>query len=253
MFRKGLSFTMAACLAGLLVLTGCGDTSDSSSSSKKSSDASPAATAEIDETDETTAPAERGEATDAEKPNTPDAGNESSGDYSYHGGKFIVTLYPDKAPITCENFEKLVSEGFYDGLTFHRVIEGFMAQGGDPLGTGMGGSDEEIKGEFSSNGVDNDLSHTRGVISMARSAMPDSASSQFFICYSDDCNFLDGSYAAFGKVTEGMEIVDGFLEVPRSFGSDGDMSAPNEPIVIEKATMLEPDEDGNPRAEFLMK
>ncbi|HRR75369.1 MAG: peptidylprolyl isomerase [Ruminococcus sp.] len=249
MFRKGLSFTMAACLAGLLVLTGCGDTSDGSSSSKKSSDSSPAAAAEIDEN--TTGAAESGDAAEAEK--TPDAGNESSSDYSYHGGKFIVTLYPDKAPITCENFEKLVSEGFYDGLTFHRVIEGFMAQGGDPLGTGVGGSDEEIKGEFSANGVDNDLSHTRGVISMARSAMPDSASSQFFICYSDDCTFLDGNYAAFGMVTEGMDIIDGFLEVPRSFGSDGDMSSPDEPIVIDKAVMLDPDSDGNPRAEFTMK
>ena len=239
MFRKGLSFTMAVCMAGLIALTGCGDTSDSSSSKKNSSsDASPAATAEA----ATAAPGEQ------EAPTV-----ESTGDYSYHGGKFIVTLYTDKAPITCENFEKLVSEGFYDGLTFHRIVEGFMAQGGDPMGTGMGGSDEEIKGEFSSNGVQNDLSHTRGVISMARSQMPDSASSQFFICYSDDCSFLDGNYAAFGKVTEGMEIVDGFLEVPRSFGSDGDMSSPNEPIIIEKAVMIDPDSDGNPRAEFTMK
>ena len=167
-------------------------------------------------------------------------------------GNMKVELFTE-TPKHRDNFIKLVKEGFYDGLTFHRVVEGFMAQGGDPMGTGMGGSDEEIKGEFSSNGVQNDLSHTRGVISMARSQMPDSASSQFFICYTDDCAFLDGNYAAFGKVTEGMEIVDGFLEVPRSFGSDGDMSSPNEPIIIEKAVMIDPDSDGNPRAEFTMK
>ena len=106
---------------------------------------------------------------------------------------FIITLYPDVAPITCENFENLVSQGFYNGLTFHRVIEGFMAQGGDPQGTGMGGSDQTIKGEFSVNGVENTLSHQRGVVSMARSMDYDSASSQFFICYAD-CSSLDGSH-----------------------------------------------------------
>ncbi len=166
---------------------------------------------------------------------------------------FVITLYSEYAPVTCENFEKLVSEGFYDGLTFHRVVEDFMAQGGDPMGNGMGGSDETIKGEFASNNVQNDLSHTRGVVSMARSQMPDSASSQFFICYTDDCTFLDGNYAAFGMVTEGMDMVDAFLEVPRSLGGDGAMSSPDDPIVIDKAVMIEPDADGNPRAEFTMK
>ena len=230
MFRKCLSFTMAACMAGLLALTGCGDVSDSSDSSSDTSATSPAAAAA-----DTTAAAE------------------NAGSYSFNGGKFVITLYPDKAPITCENFEKLVSEGFYDGLTFHRVVEDFMAQGGDPMGNGMGGSDETIKGEFAANNVQNDLSHTRGVVSMARSQMPDSASSQFFICYTDDCTFLDGNYAAFGMVTEGMDIVDGFLEVPRSLGGDGAMSSPDDPIVIDKAVMIEPDADGNPRAEFTMK
>lgn len=125
--------------------------------------------------------------------------------------KIKLELYPDKAPITCENFEKLVREGFYDGLIFHRVIKGFMIQGGDPQGTGMGGSKEKIKGEFAMNGVPNDLKHTRGVISMARSMNPNSASSQFFIMHKD-APHLDGQYAAFGKVVEGIEAVDEIAE-----------------------------------------
>lgn len=128
-----------------------------------------------------------------------------------NGKKIKLELYPDKAPITCENFEKLVREGFYDGLIFHRVIKGFMIQGGDPQGTGMGGSKEKIKGEFAMNGVPNDLKHTRGVISMARSMNPNSASSQFFIMHKD-APHLDGQYAAFGKVVEGIEAVDEIAE-----------------------------------------
>ena len=124
-----------------------------------------------------------------------------------NGKQIKIELYPDAAPITVKNFEKLVNKGFYDGLIFHRVIEGFMIQGGDPTGTGMGGSDEKIKGEFKQNGWDNPLKHTRGVISMARSMMKDSASSQFFIMHKD-APHLDGSYAAFGKVVEGMDVVD---------------------------------------------
>ena len=124
-----------------------------------------------------------------------------------NGKKIKLELYPEAAPITVANFEKLVRAGFYNGLIFHRVIEGFMIQGGDPTGTGMGGADEKIKGEFAANGVQNPLKHTRGVISMARSMMKDSASSQFFIMHKD-APHLDGSYAAFGKVIEGMEVVD---------------------------------------------
>lgn len=165
-------------------------------------------------------------------------------------GSFVITLYPQYAPITCENFEELVSEGFYDGLTFHRVVDDFMAQGGDPNGDGTGGAEETIKGEFSSNGVDNTLSHTRGIVSMARSTDPDSASSQFFICYTDECSFLDGDYAAFGEVTEGMDVVDKFLEVDRTQGSDGAISHPLQSINISKAEMIEDDEDGNHRARF---
>lgn len=169
------------------------------------------------------------------------------------GAQFTITLYPDYAPITCENFEKLVEDGFYDGLTFHRVVDDFMAQGGDPQGDGTGGSKDTIKGEFSANGVDNQLSHTRGIVSMARSSEMDSASSQFFICYTDDCAFLDGNYAAFGEVTEGMEVVDSFLQVERTVGNDRAISAPVEPIVIDTAVMIEDDADGNPRVLFTMK
>ncbi len=128
-----------------------------------------------------------------------------------NGKKMKVELYPDIAPKTCENFEKLVKHGFYDGLTFHRVIPGFMIQGGCPDGTGMGGPGWSIDGEFTSNGFKNDLKHTRGVISMARSMMPNSAGSQFFIMHADSPH-LDGDYAAFGKVIEGIEAVDEIAE-----------------------------------------
>lgn len=129
------------------------------------------------------------------------------------GGEISLELYPDIAPITVENFVNLANEGFYDGLIFHRVISGFMIQGGDPMGIGIGGSGHNIKGEFRANGVENSLSHERGVISMARSQSFDSASSQFFIMHADG-KFLDGQYAAFGKVTDGMDIVDEIAAVP---------------------------------------
>ena len=128
------------------------------------------------------------------------------------GGIIKIELDPANAPITCANFEKLVGEGFYDGLIFHRVIAGFMIQGGDPLGNGMGGAKENIKGEFRANGVENPISHKRGVISMARAQKYNSASSQFFICHADSA-FLDGQYAAFGKVVEGMDVVDRIASV----------------------------------------
>lgn len=133
-----------------------------------------------------------------------------------NGKKIKIELCPDVAPISAANFEKLVREGFYDGLIFHRVIKGFMIQGGDPTGTGMGGAKEKIKGEFKANGVPNNLSHTRGVVSMARSQMPNSASSQFFICHADS-TFLDGQYAAFGRVVEGMDAVDEIAETKTDF------------------------------------
>jgi peptidyl-prolyl cis-trans isomerase B (cyclophilin B) len=133
-----------------------------------------------------------------------------------NGDKIIVELYPEIAPITVENFKNLVSESYYDGIIFHRVIAGFMIQGGDPTGTGMGGSSKKIKGEFKINGVNNPLSHKRGVISMARTQIPDSASSQFFICHAD-ATFLDGQYAAFGAVVEGIEAVDKIAAVKTDF------------------------------------
>ena len=133
-----------------------------------------------------------------------------------HGGKILLELYPDAAPTTVENFLKLVREGFYDGLTFHRVIPGFMIQGGDPLGNGMGGAKEHIIGEFKQNGFDNPLKHERGVISMARAFDPNSASSQFFIMHKD-APHLDGAYAAFGRVVEGMETVDEIASIPTDY------------------------------------
>lgn len=125
-------------------------------------------------------------------------------------------LYPETAPISVENFEKLANSGFYDGLIFHRVIPGFMIQGGCPNGTGTGGPGWNIKGEFAANGVQNDLRHTRGVLSMARAMHPDSAGSQFFIMVAD-APHLDGQYAAFGKVTEGMDVADMIVRVPRDY------------------------------------
>ncbi len=133
-----------------------------------------------------------------------------------NGKKIEIELYPEIAPITCENFEKLVNDGFYNGLTFHRVIPGFMIQGGCPDGTGMGGPGWHIKGEFIANGVVNNLKHTRGVISMARSMSPNSAGSQFFIMH-EDAPHLDGQYAAFGKVISGMDAVDEIAEIDTDY------------------------------------
>ena len=142
----------------------------------------------------------------------------------------MVEIYADEAPITATNFLKLAGDGFYDGLTFHRIISGFMIQGGDPLGNSMGGSEETIKGEFASNGVENPLSHTRGAISMARSQFPDSASSQFFIVQSDS-TYLDGQYAAFGHVTEGMDIVDQICKDAKPTDNNGTISADEQPVM----------------------
>ena len=149
-----------------------------------------------------------------------------------NGQTMQLELYPETAPITVENFLKLVKDGFYDGLTFHRVIPGFMIQGGCPIGNGTGGPGHSIKGEFSGNGVVNDLKHDRGVISMARSGMPNSAGSQFFIMVAD-APFLDGQYAAFGKVTDGIETADAIVAVDRD-GSD----KPRQDQVIKKIVVV---------------
>ena len=145
-------------------------------------------------------------------------------------GKITLELDANTAPITVTNFVKLANDGFYNGLTFHRIITGFMIQGGDPLGNGTGGSKETIKGEFSSNGVKNDISHIGGEISMARSSSNNSASSQFFIVHKDS-TFLDGQYAGFGKVTSGMEIVDKICENVKAEDQNGTVLAANQPVI----------------------
>ncbi len=150
-----------------------------------------------------------------------------------NGAIIDIELYPDKAPKTVENFEKLVKSGFYDGLTFHRIIKGFMIQGGDPEGTGMGGSKETIPGEFAANGFTaNDIRHTKGVISMARTMAPNSASSQFFIMH-EDAPHLDGQYAAFGKVVNGIDAVDEIACTRTGYGD-----RPVTPVVIKTMTII---------------
>ena len=145
-------------------------------------------------------------------------------------GAIKVELYATNAPVTVANFARLANEGFYDGLTFHRIIKGFMIQGGDPKGDGTGGSDETITGEFAKNGHPNPISHTRGTISMARSSSPDSASSQFFIMQGDSTQ-LDGSYAAFGHVTEGMDVVDAICDAVTPTDDNGTVPADEQPRI----------------------
>ena len=147
-------------------------------------------------------------------------------------GSIKIELDHDAAPKTVENFEALVKKGFYDGLTFHRIIKGFMIQGGDPAGNGTGGCKPEIVGEFKSNGFDNPISHKRGVISMARTSDPNSASCQFFIVH-EDSEFLDGDYAGFGRVVEGIEVVDAIASVP-TYPDD----SPEKKVVIKKIAIV---------------
>ena len=145
------------------------------------------------------------------------------------GGVIVLELYLDKAPQSVRNFVSLARAGFYDGLKFHRIMKGFMIQGGCPDGNGTGGPGYSIKGEFKENGVDNDTSHKRGIVSMARSNHPDSAGSQFFIVHGDS-TFLDGKYAAFGNVTSGMDVVDKLAETPNN-GENGSVAAKNMPVI----------------------
>ena len=167
----------------------------------------------------------------------PAANEESQGVGTHHAeidiqdyGTITVELDGDIAPITVQNFMDLANDGFYDGLTFHRIIAGFMMQGGDPNGNGTGGSENTIKGEFSANGVENSLSHTRGAISMARSQAYDSASSQFFICHADS-TFLDGQYACFGYVTDGMDVVDAVCEAAQPTDDNGTIPPDQQPVI----------------------
>lgn len=155
------------------------------------------------------------------------------------GGKIVLELYPNVAPQSVRNFVSLARQGFYDGLTFHRIMSGFMIQGGDPTGTGNGGPDYSIKGEFEQNGFSNTLKHTRGVLSMARANNPDSAGSQFFIMHADNAP-LDGAYAAFGKVVEGMDVVDEIAKTPNS-GPNGAVADENKPVI--KSITIDSDVD----------
>lgn len=208
---KTLSIMIVALLAlSCVFLGGCGNDSSSSNSSKAQKSTSAVSNADSNVS-------------------IPDNAVTAVIDVKDYG-KITVALFPDDAPITVENFVKLAKDGFYDGLTFHRIISGFMIQGGDPLGNGTGGSDENIKGEFTANGVENQLSHTRGAISMARSQDFDSASSQFFIVHKDS-TFLDGQYAAFGYVTEGMEIVDKICADTPVTDSNGTVEKANQPVI----------------------
>ena len=202
---------------------------------------------------ETSEIANKEENTTTEESNTTEEENNTSeekeGEQSVEGkynaeivvkdyGTIKVELDETAAPITVANFVKLAKEGFYNGLTFHRIISGFMIQGGDPNGDGTGGSNEEIKGEFKNNGVENPISHTRGVISMARSNDPDSASSQFFIMHKDAPKDLDGKYAAFGHVTSGMEVVDQICEKVVPMDMDGTVAKEEQPV-IESINIIE--------------
>ncbi len=208
------------------VLTGCSsDTADTDDT--KASDTEDSGNA--DDSD----PARTGEDTDSGDPgsNTGLQNGLHHVEIDINGyGTIALELDADTAPISVTNFMALAEDGFYDGLTFHRIIDGFMIQGGDPLGNGTGGSDTNIKGEFAKNGIDNSISHKRGVISMARSGDPDSASSQFFIVH-EDSTFLDGEYAAFGHVTEGMDIVDQICKDTPVQDDNGTVGTDDQPVI----------------------
>lgn len=222
---KITAVVVAVCLVLVIAIAGVFMVNTSGSGE----DAASEATTETS-TEETAAEAEEPEATAAATPET--SAEETMyadidiADY----GTVTVQLDPDAAPETVANFVSLAEDGFYDGLTFHRIIDGFMMQGGDPNGDGTGGSDTTIPGEFSDNGFENDLSHTRGAVSMARSSDYDSASSQFFIVQQDS-TYLDGSYAVFGYVTDGMDIVDEICESAQPTDDNGTISADQQPVI----------------------
>ncbi len=235
MKKKLLSILMVAVIA--VSLAACGDSKETESSADSAEEI-----AQLDESDLTSSILHTTDTDDAGE-SVPEEENQEKDDSAtdvagkHHVeiivkdyGTISVELDGDVAPITVENFLKLAGDGFYDGLTFHRIISGFMIQGGDPLGNGTGGSDEKIKGEFSQNGVENNLSHTRGAISMARSQMMDSASSQFFIVH-EDSTYLDGQYACFGYVTEGIEVVDAICEDTPVTDNNGTVEKANQPVI----------------------
>lgn len=225
MFKRNRRLPVLVLLAAavLLVIAGCGGGSKNNTNNNTSGSGGANATAAPEATD----PPQPDKLLGPEKHPVVTVEMDS-------GKSFKIELYPEIAPNTVNNFVSLVKQGFYDGLIFHRVIPGFMIQGGDPEGTGMGGPGYSIKGEFMSNGFQNDLLHTRGVISMARSGDPDSAGSQFFVMVADAPS-LDGDYAAFGKVVEGMDTVDEIVN--QETDPSGEGSTPVKPMAIKKATV----------------
>lgn len=217
---RKISSILMTVLLGALCLTGCGSTDNNTAADRNVSSAAVSSPA---------ADAESNVASDNEDSDLLSGKHHIKikvKDY----GTISVELDADVAPITVTNFVDLAKDGFYDGLTFHRIISGFMIQGGDPLGNGTGGSDKTIKGEFSENVVENSISHVRGTISMARSQDYDSASSQFFIMHKDNPG-LDGQYAAFGTVTKGMEVVDKICEDTQVEDENGTVAAENQPVI----------------------
>lgn len=226
---KKLTCICIAAIAAMALMAGCGKQPETPAAAAETTEAAAETTETAAETTEAAA-----ETTEAAAETT--GAGELTADRHHvvihvkDYGPISVELYADAAPITTANFLKLAGEGFYDGLTFHRIIPGFMIQGGDPTGTGAGGSSQSIKGEFSSNGVKNPLLHTRGAISMARTQDPDSASSQFFIVHQDSPS-LDGSYAVFGYVTDGMEVVDKICENTKVEDGNGMVAKDNQPVI----------------------
>lgn len=240
--KNKVSKVLALLLCALLVMSGCGSKASSEESKETKEDTQDTAKDTAGQED---ADAGDGEGTDGAGQEDTDAENSENTDSAegkllsgkHHVeitvkdyGTIKAELDADAAPITVTNFVKLAKEGFYDGLTFHRIMSGFMIQGGDPNGNGTGGSSETIKGEFADNGYENPISHTRGVLSMARSSAPDSASSQFFIMHQDG-TYLDGQYAAFGEVTEGMESVDAICEDAPVIDDNGTVPRESQPVI----------------------
>ena len=229
MFKK-ISVLLMLVMTMTMTLGGCGNSSDSTSSNNK--DVTSEASLQEDVTSDDEA--------DVTSDDSEDADDEADGELltgTHHieidikdYGKISAELYADKAPETVTNFVKLAKEGFYDGLTFHRIISGFMIQGGDPEGNGTGGSEQNIIGEFAANGFENNIEHVRGVLSMARAQDYDSASSQFFIMHAD-ASYLDGQYAAFGMVTEGIEVVDKICETVAVEDGNGTVLPENQPVI----------------------
>ena len=211
-----LTLSLAAAM-----LTGCGSKNDTTDTTETTAEETSASDETSEEASDTADTAEDEELLTGTHHVTIDVQ-----DY----GTISLELDADTAPISVTNFINLANEGFYDGLTFHRIISGFMIQGGDPNGNGTGGSDKTIKGEFSANGVENDISHVRGTISMARANNPDSGSSQFFIVH-EDSTFLDGQYAAFGHVTDGMDVVDAICEAVPVQDNNGTVAAADQPVI----------------------